>query len=66
MIETCPEPTFRYHRESGWWGPCGSCGELARSHAQADPLGDIKNSMRIAAEHLDPADFPPVVRPPHV
>lgn len=57
MSLICPEPRFQYI--GGWWSPCTQCGQLAWDHEQADPLQDLRNQIRVTAERLDPADFPP-------
>lgn len=62
-MTTCTDPQFRYIAVPGWWSPCLTCGELAWSHPRADPLADLRNTMRLARYGGTSEDYPPTMRP---
>jgi hypothetical protein len=58
--EECPDPYFEYI--GGWWSPCLYCGRLAWDHPQADPLQDLRNTIKAAEQNLPYHQFPPTMR----
>lgn len=40
---TCSDPQFTWMPVRECWSACTTCGRLAWSHAQADPLQDMRN-----------------------
>ncbi len=58
---TCTDPRFRWL--GVWWSPCLTCGALAWTHPQADPLADIRNTIERALSGESAEKHPPVMRP---
>lgn len=48
----CNNPHFEWNAKKHYYGPCTSCGNLAWDHPQADPVADIKNTMRWISDNL--------------
>lgn len=57
----CAQPHFPFDAMRGWYLACTACGRLAWDHEQADPLADIRNTVREMHDGLPTS--PPVMRP---